>query len=64
LNSDEGKNGKKYTNEEIAKILHVNAKSVERLKQRFVEESIDACLERKPYPEVRDIKADGDFEAI
>jgi transposase len=40
LNSDEGKNGKKSTNEEIAKILHVNAKSVERLKQRFVEEGL------------------------
>jgi transposase len=62
-NSDESEQGKKSTNEEIAKILHVNVKSVERLKQRFVEEGFDACLGRKAYPEVTNIKADGDFEA-
>jgi hypothetical protein len=44
-------------------MLHMNVKSVERLKQRFVEEGLDACLGRKPYPEVTNIKTDGDFEA-
>lgn len=63
LNSDESENFKKFTNEDIARILHVNVKSVERLKQRFVEEGFDACLGRKPYPEVTNIKTDGDFEA-
>jgi hypothetical protein len=63
LNSDESENVTKSTNEEIAKLLHVNVKSVERLKQRFVEEGFDACLGRKPYPEVTNIKTDGDFEA-
>ena len=63
LNSDEGENGEKSTNEDIAKILNVNVKSVERLKQRFVEEGFDSCLGRKPYPEVTNIKTDGDFEA-
>jgi len=63
LNSDGGESVTKSTNEEIAKLLHVNVKSVERLKQRFVEEGFDACLGRKPYPEVTNIKTDGDFEA-
>jgi len=36
---------------------------VERLKQRFVEEGFKACIDRKPYPEVKEIKTDGDFEA-
>jgi len=63
LNSDEGESGNKCTNEEIAKILHINVKSVERLKQRFVYEGFESCLGRKPYPEVTHLKTDGDFEA-
>jgi transposase len=62
LNSDEGE-GNKSTAENIAKILHIHIKTVERIKQRFVEEGFDRCLSRKEYPEVVDIKADGDFEA-
>jgi transposase len=63
LNVDQGKHGKKATNEQVAEFLHVNVKTVERLKQRFVEQGFEACLERKAYPEVRQIKTDGDFEA-
>lgn len=63
LNSDESESGKKYSNEDIAQILHITTKTVERLKQRFVEDGFDACLGRKPYPEVTNIKTDGDFEA-
>jgi transposase len=63
LNSDEGELGNKSTAENIAKILHIHVKTVERIKQRFVEEGFDRCLSRKEYPEVMDIKADGDFEA-
>ena len=63
LNSDEGESGPKRSNESIAQVLHINTKTVERLKQRFVEDGFDTCLGRKPYPEVTNIKADGDFEA-
>jgi transposase len=63
VNSDEGKYGKKISNEQIAQVLQINSKTVERLKQRFVEEGFESCMERKAYPEVKDIKADGDFEA-
>jgi len=63
LNCDEGEFGQKITNEQIAQVLQINSKTIERLKERFVEEGFESCLDRKPYPEVRDIKADGDFEA-
>jgi len=63
LNCDESDAAKKSPNEVIAQILHVSPKTVERLKQRFVEEGFEACMDRKPYPEVKDIKTDGEFEA-
>jgi transposase len=63
LNTDESSLAERPTNEQIAKILQVAPKTVERLKQRFVEEGFEACIDRKSYPEVKDIKADGDFEA-
>jgi len=63
LNCDEGEQGQKTSNEQIAQILQITTKTVERLKQRFVEEGFEACMDRKPYPEIKDIKTDGDFEA-
>ena len=63
LNCDEGKFGQKIPNGQISQVLQVNSKTVERLKQRFVEEGYDACIERKPYPLKQNLKTDGDFEA-
>lgn len=63
INSDEGPFGKKITSEHIAQVLQINTKTVERVKQRFVEEGFESCIERKPYPNKGPIKADGDFEA-
>jgi transposase len=63
LNCDEGEHGQKVSNEQIAQILQITTKTVERLKQRFIEEGFEACMDRKPYPEVKEIKTDGDFEA-
>ena len=63
LNCDEGKFGNKLANEQIAQVLQVNSKTVERLKQRFVEEGFDVCIDRKPYPGKQKLKTDGDFEA-
>ena len=63
LNCDEGEQGQKASNEQIAQILQITTKTVERLKQRFVEEGFEACMDRKPYPEIKEIKTDGDFEA-
>src|SRR3954454_17300013 len=63
LNCDEGEYGNKLINEQIAQVLHVNTKTVERVKQRFIEEGFEACVDRKAYPEVREVKVDGDLEA-
>lgn len=63
VNCDEGPHGDKLSNEQIAQVLQINTKTVERLKERFVEEGFEACVDRKPYPQKKKIKADGDFEA-
>ena len=63
LNCDEGEQGQKTSNEQIAQILQITTKTVERLKQRFIEEGFEACMDRKPYPEVKEVITDGDFEA-
>jgi transposase len=63
VNYDEGDHGQKISNEQIAQTLQITTKTAERLKQRFIEEGFEACTDRKPYPEVKEIKTDGDFEA-
>ncbi len=63
INSDESPLGQKLSNEQISQVLQINTKTVERVKQRFVEEGFDECIERKPYPRKGPIKTDGDFEA-
>jgi len=63
INTDEGPHGQKLSNEQIAQVLQINPKTVERVKQRFVEEGLDLCLDRRPYPGKGPRKADGDFEA-
>ena len=63
LNCDVGKYGEPFSNDQIARMLQITTKTVERVKQRFIEEGFEACIERKVYPEVKDLKTDGDFEA-
>lgn len=63
INSDESSFGDKSSNEQIAKVLQINTKTVERVKKRFVEEGFEECMERKPYPRLEPKKVDGDFEA-
>lgn len=63
LNCDSGKYGDPFSNDQIAQMLQITTKTVERVKQRFIEDGFEACIERKPYPEVKELKADGDFEA-
>lgn len=63
LNCDEGENGKKSTNEQIAKILNVGLRSVERVKKRFVEEDFEVALNGRESQRVYTRKLDGDAEA-
>ena len=63
LNCDDGKYGQRISNDQIAQFLQITSKTVERLKQRFVEEGYEDCIDRKPYPAKQKTVADGDFEA-
>ena len=51
------------TNEEIARVLNVSMRKIDRVKKRFVEEGLDAALDKKKAERVYEKKADGDFEA-
>lgn len=62
LNCDEGEQGSKLKGVEISKMLKVSTRMIDRVKQRFVEEGFEACLERKPMSRTITMKADGDTE--
>ena len=51
------------TNEEIAKVLNISMKKIDRVKKRFVEEGIDIALDKRKADRIYKRKADGDFEA-
>ncbi len=63
LNCDEGDYGEKISGKQICQVLKVSARMIDRVKQRFVEDGFDACLERKPMSRTKEIKADGELEA-
>ena len=54
---------KRSTNDEIARILNISMKKIDRVKKRFVMESIDVALNGKKKNRIYDKKTDGDFEA-
>ena len=51
------------TNEEIARVLHISMRKIDRVKKRFVEDGFDAALDRKTGNRIYAKKTDGDFEA-
>lgn len=63
LNCDEGKFSEKVNNEDVAKVLKVGPRTIDRLKKKFVEEGFEAALENRPTTRVYKRKADGDVEA-
>jgi len=64
LGCDESKHQvKRSTNEEIARVLNISMKKIDRVKRRFVEEGFDVALNGKKGSRVYTKKADGDFEA-
>lgn len=63
LNCDGGKYGQKIINEDISRVLKISMRMIDRVKQRFVEEGFEACLDRKPMSKVKERKADGEVEA-
>lgn len=63
LNCDVGKYSDKVTNEQISKVLKVGMRTIDRVKKQFMEEGMEAVLERRPTTRIYDVKADGDVEA-
>jgi transposase len=63
LNCDSGPFGQKVGNEQLAQMLRVNTRTIERIKKRFCEEGWEAVLERKPSSRTYDRKVDGEVEA-
>jgi hypothetical protein len=63
LKADEGELGPSWTDEQIAEALEVNRSTVERVRQRCVEEDFDTALRPRPSRQVRLRKLDGAGEA-
>ena len=63
LNCDEGKYSDKVANVQISKVLKVGMRTIDRIKKQFIEEGMQAVLERRPTTRIYEVKADGDMEA-
>lgn len=64
LNCDEGRfNTQRARGEDVANILRISLRKIDRVKKRFVDEGLDAALGRKPSQRNYERKADGEFEA-
>lgn len=63
LNCDEGEYSEKITNEQIAKVLKIGMRTIDRVKKKFIEHGMEIALERKPTNRIYDRKVDGDVEA-
>jgi transposase len=61
---DAGSHGPAWTVADVAEALGVTSRTIEHLKKRFVEDGLEAALERKPREKPpREVIFDGAFEA-
>ena len=60
---DSGPHGNPWKVADVAAALGVTTRTIEHLKERFVEEGIEAALERKPRSGLPQITYDGAFDA-
>ena len=64
LNCDEGEyQEQKLKNNEIARVLNIGTRKIDRVKKRFVEEGHEIALSGHKGQRIYKRKADGDFEA-
>ena len=64
LACDEGEFQKKRsTNKQIAKVLNISMKKIDRIKKRLIEDGLDITLNGRKGSRIYKKKADGDFEA-
>ena len=60
---EDGYQIKRSTNEEIARVLQISMRKIDRVKKRFVEEGFDVALNRRKGSRIYAKKTDGEFEA-
>jgi transposase len=60
---DAGEFGDPWKVAEVAAALGVSSRTIEHLKQRFVEEGLESALTRKPASQPRAVNFDGEFDA-
>ena len=63
LGADESTGGKKRKDEERSHAYGVSIRTIERTRQRFIEDGIQIALNGKPRPVNVPIKMDGDLES-
>jgi len=64
LGCDEGPSQeKRMTGQQVADVLPVSLKKIDRVKRRFVEEGLEVAVEKRKADREYEKKADGDFEA-
>jgi hypothetical protein len=64
LNCDKSEwNVNHSTNEEISRVLNISMRKIDRVKKRFVEEGLEAALNKKESDRIYTKKVDGDAEA-
>ena len=63
LNCDTSSGRVRRSGQEVAAVLHVSERKIDRVKKRFVEEGYEAALVRPPSQRVYDSKIDGELEA-
>jgi hypothetical protein len=64
LNCDEGELNEQHTRgEDMANVLKISMRKIDRVKRRFVEEGLETALGSRQGQRVHERKEDGDFEA-
>ena len=64
LNCDESAGDpERFSSEQVAKVLQVSSRKIERVKRRFVEEGLEKALSGRQGQREYERKADGVFEA-
>lgn len=64
LNSDEGEfNEQRNRGEDVANVLRISMRKIDRVKKRFVEEGLEVALGARQVQRDYERKADGEFEA-
>jgi transposase len=64
LNCDQGAfQSRPMKNEDVALVLRISMRRIDRVKRRFVEEGLETALTGRKGERVYERKADGDFEA-